>query len=449
MTDQELKQYCGAVTVPDREIMDAARRRQAELAKPPGSLGKLEDYSIRLAGITGQVRPHIEKCRVLVLAADNGVTAEGISSAPTSVTLSQVINMTRHKTGMSALAHYFGNEVVVADMGIDTDRPIPGVLDRKVRRSTANIAREPAMTRQQALQALETGMELAAQAAADGVQALGIGEMGIGNTTTSAAVLAALTHAPAQAVTGRGGGLTDAAFEKKKQVIDRALDAGYKPVSLLMERKQITGPAAGILSRCGDAPVYTADREMLAELTGFELTRGVLCAFRRPAPRPVEELCKNARRVAVLEGIVDSTNVGAIFRSAAALNMDAVLINPSCCDPLCRRAVRVSMGTVFQVPWGQLGETPADWPEKGMDILHSLGFKTAAMALSDRSVSIDDEQLAKEPKLAIVLGTEGDGLAADTIASCDYTVKIPMSHGVDSLNVAAASAVAFWQLGRQ
>ena len=233
------------------------------------------------------------------------------------------------------------------------------------------------------------------------------------------------------------------------KVIDRALDAGYKPVSLLMERKQITGPAAGILSRCGDAPVYTADREMLAELTGFELTRGVLCAFRRPAPRPVEELCKNARRVAVLEGIVDSTNVGAIFRSAAALNMDAVLINPSCCDPLCRRAVRVSMGTVFQVPWGQLGETPADWPEKGMDLLHSLGFKTAAMALSDRSVSIDDEQLAKEPKLAIVLGTEGDGLAAGTIASCDYTVRIPMSHGVDSLNVAAASAVAFWQLGRQ
>ena len=232
------------------------------------------------------------------------------------------------------------------------------------------------------------------------------------------------------------------------KVIDRALDAGYKPVSLLMERKQITGPAAGILSRCGDAPVYTADREMLAELTGFELPRGVLCAFRRPAPRPVEELCKNARRVAVLEGIVDSTNVGAIFRSAAALNMDAVLINPSCCDPLCRRAVRVSMGTVFQVPWGQLGETPADWPEKGKDILHSLGFKTAAMALSDRSVSIDDEQLAKEPKLAIVHGTEGDGLAADTIASCDYTVKIPMSHGVDSLNVAAASAVAFWQLGK-
>ena len=155
------------------------------------------------------------------------------------------------------------------------------------------------------------------------------------------------------------------------------------------------------------------------------------------------------RRVAVLEGIVDSTNVGAIFRSAAALNMDAVLINPSCCDPLCRRAVRVSMGTVFQVPWAQIGQTPADWPEKGMEQLHALGFKTAAMALSDRSVSIDDEQLAKEPKLAIVLGTEGDGLARSTIAACDYTVKIPMSHGVDSLNVAAASAVAFWQLGKQ
>ncbi len=188
------------------------------------------------------------------------------------------------------------------------------------------------------------------------------------------------------------------------KVIDRALDAGYEPVSLLMERRQITGPAAGILSRCGDAPVYTADRELLAALTGFELTRGVLCAFRRPAPRPVEELCRDARRVAVLEGIVDSTNVGAIFRSAAALNMDAVLINPSCCDPLCRRAVRVSMGTVFQVPCGQLGDSAADWPEKGMDVLHALGFKTAAMALSDRSVSIAYEELAREPKLAIGRG---------------------------------------------
>ena len=232
------------------------------------------------------------------------------------------------------------------------------------------------------------------------------------------------------------------------KVISRALDAGYEPVSLLMERRQITGPAAEILTRCGDAPVYTADRELLAGLTGFELTRGVLCAFRRPAPRSAEELCKAARRVAVLEGIVDSTNVGAIFRSAAALNMDAILINPSCCDPLCRRAVRVSMGTVFQVPWAQLGETPADWPGQGLARLRAMGFKTAAMALSDRSVPIDDEALAAEPKLAIVLGTEGDGLAHATIAACDYTVKIPMSHGVDSLNVAAASAVAFWQLGR-
>ena len=232
------------------------------------------------------------------------------------------------------------------------------------------------------------------------------------------------------------------------KVISRALDAGYEPVSLLMERRQITGPAAEILTRCGDAPVYTADRELLAGLTGFKLTRGVLCAFRRPAPRSAEELCKAARRVAVLEGIVDSTNVGAIFRSAAALNMDAVLINPSCCDPLCRRAVRVSMGTVFQVPWAQIGACPADWPENGSAQLHALGFKTAAMALSDRSVSIDDPALAAEPKLAIVLGTEGDGLANSTIAACDYTVKIPMSHGVDSLNVAAASAVAFWQLGR-
>lgn len=233
------------------------------------------------------------------------------------------------------------------------------------------------------------------------------------------------------------------------KVIDRALDAGYKPVSLLMERKQITGPAAGILSRCGDAPVYTADREMLAELTGFELTRGVLCAFHRPAPRPVEELCKNARRVAVLEGIVDSTNIGAIFRSATALGVDAVLLSPSCCDPLCRRAVRVSMGTVFQVPWATLGDTPADWPEKGMDRLHAMGFKTAAMALDDRAVSIDDPALQAEEKLAIVLGTEGDGLAHSTIARCDYTVMIPMQHGVDSLNVAAAGAVAFWELRKR
>ena len=232
------------------------------------------------------------------------------------------------------------------------------------------------------------------------------------------------------------------------KVIARALDAGYHPLSLLMERKQITGPAQEILTRCGDVPVYTADRELLAQLTGFALTRGVLCAFRRPAPRTVEQVCAHARRVAVLEGIVDSTNVGAIFRSAAALNMDAVLITPSCCDPLCRRAVRVSMGTVFQVPWAQLGEKNTEWPAAGMDRLHKLGFKTAAMALDDRAVSVEDPVLQAEDKLAIVLGTEGDGLAANTIARCDYTVMIPMQHGVDSLNVAAASAVAFWQLGR-
>lgn len=230
------------------------------------------------------------------------------------------------------------------------------------------------------------------------------------------------------------------------KVISRALDAGFVPVSLLMERRQITGPAAEILTRCGDAPIYTADRELLAALTGYELTRGVLCAFQRPKPRTVEELCRNARRVAVLEGIVDSTNIGAIFRGAAALGMDAVLLSPSCCDPLCRRAVRVSMGTVFQVPWATLGDSPADWPEAGMARLHALGFKTAAMALDSRAVSIDDPALRAEPRLAIVLGTEGDGLARTTIAHCDYTVMIPMQHGVDSLNVAAAGAVAFWEL---
>ena len=233
------------------------------------------------------------------------------------------------------------------------------------------------------------------------------------------------------------------------KVIARALDAGYQPLSLLMERRQITGPAADILTRCGDAPVYTADRETLATLTGYQLTRGVLCAFHRPAPLSAAQICQNARRVAVLENIVDSTNIGAIFRSAAALNMDAVLLTPSCCDPLCRRAVRVSMGTVFQVPWAQISASPADWTDNGIRQLHALGFKTAAMALSDRSVSIDDAALAAEPRLAIVLGTEGDGLAHSTIAACDYTVKIPMSHGVDSLNVAAASAVAFWQLGNR
>lgn len=230
------------------------------------------------------------------------------------------------------------------------------------------------------------------------------------------------------------------------KVIHLALNAGYIPVALLMERRHIVGQASEILARCDGIPVYTADREILANLTGYELTRGILCAMRRPVLPTVEQLCADAHRIAVLEGIVDTTNIGAIFRSAAALNIDAVLVTPTCCDPLCRRAVRVSMGTVFQVPWTRIGIQPADWPEKGMDRLHSLGFQTAAMALRDDSVSIDDARLMQEEKLAIILGTEGDGLSATTIADCDYTVRIPMSHGVDSLNVAAASAVAFWQL---
>ena len=230
------------------------------------------------------------------------------------------------------------------------------------------------------------------------------------------------------------------------KVIDRALDAGYEVVSLLMDRKHIAGQGAVIIDRCGDAPVYTADDALLKNLTGYELTRGVLCAMRRPKLSTVEELCANARRVAVLEGIVDHTNVGAMFRSAAALGIDAILVTPTCCDPLYRRAARVSMGTVFQVPWTRIGETPADWPDRGIERLHALGFKTAAMALSDDSVSIDEPALAREEKLAIVLGTEGDGLSHRTIAHCDYTVRIPMAHGVDSLNVAAASAVAFWEL---
>lgn len=233
------------------------------------------------------------------------------------------------------------------------------------------------------------------------------------------------------------------------KVIHRALDGGYEPVSLLMERKDITGAAREVIARCPGIPVYTADEELLCNLTGYHLTRGVLCAMRRPAPHTAEELCRNAHRVAVLEGIVDSTNIGAIFRGAAALGMDAVLLSPSCCDPLCRRAVRVSMGTVFQVPWAVLGDSPADWPEGGMARLHAMGFKTAAMALDNRAVSIDDPALHTEDKLAIVLGTEGDGLAHNTIAHCDYTVMIPMQHGVDSLNVAAAGAVAFWELRKR
>ena len=229
-------------------------------------------------------------------------------------------------------------------------------------------------------------------------------------------------------------------------VIGLALDAGYEPLALLTERKFIEGKAAGIIARCGEIPLYTGEREVLARLTGYELTRGVLCAMRRPSPKDFREVCAGTRRVAVLENVVDSTNVGAIIRSAAALGIDAVLLTPSCCDPLNRRAVRVSMGTVFQIPWAYIGEQPADWPSPGLDWLNGLGFKTAAMALREDSVSIDDEGLAAEAKLAIVLGTEGTGLTIRTIADCDYTVRIPMQHGVDSLNVAAASAVAFWQL---
>ena len=230
------------------------------------------------------------------------------------------------------------------------------------------------------------------------------------------------------------------------KVIARALEAGYQPLSLLMERKHLEGQGREVMERCGDIPVYTGDSEVLAALTGYQVNRGILCAMRRPVLPTVEALCAGAHRVAVLEGIVDATNVGAIFRSAAALHMDAVLVTPTCCDPLYRRAVRVSMGTVFQIPWTRIGGSPADWPEKGLALLNALGFKTAAMALSDDSVPIDDPALMGEERLAIVLGTEGDGLAERTIAGCDYTVRIPMSHGVDSLNVAAASAVAFWQL---
>ena len=233
------------------------------------------------------------------------------------------------------------------------------------------------------------------------------------------------------------------------KVIERALNGGYTPVALLMEQKHIEGDGAPIIARCPEVPVYTASRQVLEALTGFALTRGVLCAMERRALPSVEELLQNARRVAVLEGIVDPTNVGAIFRSAAALNMDAVLVTPTCCDPLYRRAVRVSMGTVFQVPWTKIGDDHTQWPHPGLERLQALGFKTAAMALRDDSVSIDDAGLLSEDKLAIVLGTEGDGLANDTLANCDYTVKIPMSHEVDSLNVAAASAVAFWQLGKR
>lgn len=232
-------------------------------------------------------------------------------------------------------------------------------------------------------------------------------------------------------------------------VVERALNAGCIPVSCLIETKHITGQAKHIIDRLGNIPIYTAEFNVLTQLTGFPLTRGMLCAMRRPQLSSVEDICKDARRIAVLENVMNPTNVGAIFRSAAALNIDAVLLTPACSNPLYRRAIRVSMGTVFQIPWTFLGDEATDQPATDVSRLKELGFKTAAMALTDNSVSIDDSALMSEEKLALILGTEGEGLATSTIECCDYTVKIPMAHGVDSLNVAAASAVAFWQLGRQ
>lgn len=234
------------------------------------------------------------------------------------------------------------------------------------------------------------------------------------------------------------------------RVIERALDAGYRPVSCLVEKRHIEGEAKEIIRRCGEignVPVYTAEFDVLTQLTGFKLTRGMLCAMRRPPLPEVRQICEGSRRIAILENVVNPTNVGAIFRSAAALGIDAVLLTPDSSNPLYRRAVRVSMGTVFQIPW-TFFEKDA-WPEKGIRLLRELGFRTAAMALCDDSVSIDNPQLLAEEKLAVILGAEGDGLAFSTIADCDYTVRIPMSRGVDSLNVAAASAVAFWELGRK
>ncbi len=233
------------------------------------------------------------------------------------------------------------------------------------------------------------------------------------------------------------------------RVIKRALDKGYTPLSFLLERGQVKGQVKEILACFEKIPVYVAEPEILTGLTGFAMTRGALCAMRRQTLPKAREICAGARRIAVLENVMNPTNVGAIFRSAAALNMDAVLLTPGCSDPLYRRAIRVSMGTVFQIPWTFLGSRADEWPQQGMKLLREMGFRTAAMALKEDSVSIRYPGLAEEERLAIVLGTEGEGLAEDTIADCDYTVRIPMSHGVDSLNVAAASAVAFWQLGGQ
>lgn len=230
-------------------------------------------------------------------------------------------------------------------------------------------------------------------------------------------------------------------------VAGRALDAGYDPISVLVEEGELHGSSAAFINRCGDIPVYTASMEVLTQITGFALTRGLLCAMRRRHLPSVADVCSGAKRIAILENIVNPTNIGAIFRSAAALNMDAVLLTSGCSNPLYRRAVRVSMGTVFQIPWTIFDRNHA-WPHPAMEQLEKLGFKTAAMALTDQSVCIDDPSILAEEKLAIVLGTEGDGLARNTISDCDYTIRIPMAHGVDSLNVAAASAVAFWQLGK-
>lgn len=232
-------------------------------------------------------------------------------------------------------------------------------------------------------------------------------------------------------------------------VIERALNAGYEPLSFLAETRELYGDAQRILMRCEHMPVYTAESELLTRLTGFALTRGLLCAMRRKPLPTLEAVCAGARRIAVMERVMNPTNVGAIFRSAAALGMDAVLLTPGCSDPLYRRAARVSMGTVFQIPWTFLDEKISSWPEEGQKILRQLGFRTAAMALKQDSVSVDHPALMAEERLAIVLGTEGDGLSEKTIADCDYTVMIPMAHGVDSLNVAAASAVAFWELGKR
>lgn len=229
-------------------------------------------------------------------------------------------------------------------------------------------------------------------------------------------------------------------------VIEVAIEGGCEPISILTDERLIkSGEVARLIKNHPDIPVYTASRDTLTALTGFELTRGALCAMRRPEPKSIEEVLDGAKRIAVLEAVCDSTNIGAIFRSAAALGIDAVLVTPTSCDPLCRRAVRVSMGTVFLVPWAKIGACPADWP-RDMDKLKALGFKCAAMALSDNSVSIDDKTLMSEEKIALILGTEGTGLTKETIEKSDYTVKIPMSNGVDSLNVGAAAAVAFWQL---